>query len=114
MPTPGEGVKVGFHTVGDVVDPDARPFRTDKLADALAEYVREWMPGLDAETAAPISCTYTSTPDEAFVLDRVGPDRGRRRLLGSGLQVRARASVRCWPDLALDPDARAAEAFRLR
>nr|WP_323131855.1 FAD-dependent oxidoreductase [Microbacterium liquefaciens] len=25
MPTPGEGVKVGFHRVGDAVDPDARP-----------------------------------------------------------------------------------------
>ena len=89
MPTPGEGVKVGFHAVGDVVDPDARPFRTDKHAAQLAEYVREWMPGLDPDTAAPISCTYTSTPDEAFVLDRRRPDRGRRRILGPGLQVRA-------------------------
>ena len=41
MPTPGEGVKVGFHSVGDRVDPDARPFRTDKHADELAEYVRD-------------------------------------------------------------------------
>jgi len=79
MPTPGEGVKVGFHAVGDVVDPDARPFRTDKHAAQLAAYVREWMPGLDPDTAAPISCTYTSTPDEAFVLDRVG-----RIVVGAG------------------------------
>jgi sarcosine oxidase len=27
MPTPGEGVKVGFHGIGDEVDPDARPHR---------------------------------------------------------------------------------------
>lgn len=113
MPTPGEGVKVGFHTVGDVVDPDARPFRTDKLADVLAEYVREWMPGLDAETAAPISCTYTSTPDEAFVLDRVG-----RIVIGAGFSGQgfkfAPGVGAVLADLALDPAARAAEAFRLR
>jgi len=113
MPTPGEGVKVGFHMVGDVVDPDARPFRTDKLADVLAEYVREWMPGLDAESAAPISCTYTSTPDEAFVLDRVG-----RIVVGAGFSGQgfkfAPGVGAVLADLALDPGARAAEAFRLR
>ena len=113
MPTPGEGVKVGFHTVGDVVDPDARPLRTDKLADVLAEYVREWMPGLDAETAAPISCTYTSTPDEAFVLDRVG-----RIVIGAGFSGQgfkfAPGVGAVLADLALDPAARAAEAFRRR
>ncbi|GAA3204149.1 N-methyl-L-tryptophan oxidase [Microbacterium terregens] len=113
MPTPGEGVKVGFHTVGDVVDPDARPFRTDKHAEVLAEYVREWMPGLDPETAAPISCTYTSTPDEAFVLDRVG-----RIVVGAGFSGQgfkfAPGVGAVLAGLALDSDARAAQAFRLR
>ncbi|GAA1983081.1 FAD-dependent oxidoreductase [Microbacterium pumilum] len=113
MPTPGEGVKVGFHHVGDEVDPDARPFRTDKHAEQLAEYVREWMPGLDASTAVPISCTYTSTPDEAFVLDRVG-----RIVVGAGFSGQgfkfAPGVGAVLADLALDPEARAAEAFRLR
>lgn len=113
MPTPGEGVKVGFHAVGDVVDPDARPLRTDKHADLLAEYVREWMPGLDAETAAPISCTYTSTPDEAFVLDRVG-----RIVVGAGFSGQgfkfAPGVGAVLADLAQDPGVRAAGAFRLR
>lgn len=113
MPTPGEGVKVGFHRVGDEVDPDARPFRTDKHAERLAEYVREWMPGLDPSTAAPISCTYTSTDDEAFVLDRVG-----RIVVGAGFSGQgfkfAPGVGAVLADLALDPAARAAEAFRLR
>jgi len=113
MPTPGEGVKVGFHAVGDEVDPDARPLRTDKHAQRLAQYVSEWMPGLDAATAAPISCTYTSTADEAFVLDRVG-----RIVIGAGFSGQgfkfAPGVGGVLADLALDPDARAAAAFRLR
>ena len=113
MPTPGEGVKVGFHHVGDEVDPDARPYRTDKHADRLADYVREWMPGLDPESAVPISCTYTSTVDEAFVLDRVG-----RIVIGAGFSGQgfkfAPGVGAVLADLALDPAALAAEAFRLR
>ncbi len=73
MPSPAEGIKVGFHRVGDVVDPDARTYRpaAGRLAQ-LTDYVREWMPGLDAADASPISCTYTSTHDGAFILDRRG------------------------------------------
>lgn len=111
MPTPGEGVKVGFHRVGDVVDPDARPHRPAH-AEALAEYVREWMPGLDPASAAPISCTYTSTDDSAFVLDRRG-----RIVVGAGFSGHgfkfAPGVGAVLADLALDPSARAASPFRL-
>jgi sarcosine oxidase len=74
MLTPGEGVKAGWHGVGPVVDPDARDFAAvpAQLA-ALQRYAREWLPGVDADEATPISCTYTTTPDEHFVLDRIGP-----------------------------------------
>ncbi|MFC9919347.1 FAD-dependent oxidoreductase [Agromyces binzhouensis] len=74
MLTPGEGVKAGWHGVGPVVDPDARDFLPvpDQLAD-LQRYARDWLPGVDADAATPISCTYTTTPDEHFVLDRIGP-----------------------------------------
>ncbi|RZI88187.1 MAG: FAD-dependent oxidoreductase, partial [Microbacterium sp.] len=112
MPTPGEGVKVGFHGIGDEVDPDARPFRPVKQQE-LADYVREWMPGLDAGTAVPISCTYTSTADEAFVLDRRG-----RVVVGAGFSGQgfkfAPGVGGVLADLALDPSARADAAFRLR
>lgn len=111
MPTPGEGVKVGFHRVGDVVDPDARPHRATHV-DALTDYVREWMPGLDPASAAPISCTYTSTDDSAFVLDRRG-----RIVVGAGFSGHgfkfAPGVGAALADLALDPTARTAAPFRL-
>lgn len=111
MPTPGEGVKVGFHRVGDEVDPDARPHRPTHQ-DALARYVREWMPGLDPASAVPISCTYTSTDDSAFVLDRRGHVVVGAGFSGHGFKF-APAVGATLADLALDPDARAADPFRL-
>lgn len=74
MLTPGEGVKAGWHGVGPVVDPDARDFLPERAQlAALQRYAREWLPGVDADAVTPISCTYTTTPDEHFVLDRIGP-----------------------------------------
>lgn len=112
MPTPGEGVKVGFHRVGDVVDPDARPHAVTH-ARALADYVSAWMPGLDPASAVPISCTYTSTDDSAFVLDRSG-----RIVVGAGFSGHgfkfAPGVGATLADLALDESAMAAEPFRLR
>ena len=112
MPTPGEGVKVGFHRAGDEIDPDARPHLPTHQR-ALAEYVREWMPGLDPASAVPISCTYTSTDDGAFVLDRRG-----RIVVGAGFSGHgfkfAPGVGGVLADLVLDPAARAAAPFRLR
>jgi sarcosine oxidase len=112
MPTPGEGVKVGFHRVGEVVDPDDRPHRVTHAA-ALTDYVREWMPGLDSASAVPISCTYTSTDDSAFVLDRRG-----RIVIGAGFSGHgfkfAPGVGATLADLALDPSSVVAEPFRLR
>ncbi len=74
LAAPGEGVKVGFHAVGPRVDPDRRD-RTPEPAQlaALRRYVRSWLPGLDPDVFEPVSCTYTTTPDHDFVLDRRGP-----------------------------------------
>ncbi|WP_432541611.1 FAD-dependent oxidoreductase [Kineococcus sp. SYSU DK002] len=73
MLTPGEGVKAGWHGVGPRTDPDHRTYEPEpaQLA-ALQRYVAEWVPGVDPATAVPISCTYTSTDDSDFVLDRAG------------------------------------------
>lgn len=73
MLTPGEGVKVGFHLTGEEIDPDNRPFRaTDAARQRLKDYVSEWFPGLDSASGVEISCTYTSTVSERFVLDQSG------------------------------------------
>lgn len=73
LATPGIGVKVGEHGTGPVVDPDQRDFlpEPERLARLVA-YVAEWVPGVDAASADPISCLYDITPTEDFVIDRVG------------------------------------------
>jgi sarcosine oxidase len=71
--TPGEGVKVGVHGDGPVVDPDHRD-RTISATrlERLQRYVAEWVPGVDASRPHSISCLYDTTPNSDFVLDRVG------------------------------------------
>jgi len=74
MYTPGQGIKAGWHGVGPVMDPDARTFVAEPVQlKALQRYAREWLPGVDSEDFVDISCTYTTSPDSNFVLDRVGP-----------------------------------------
>lgn len=72
--TPGEGVKVGFHGTGPVVDPDHRD-RTPVPAEAerLQAYVARYVPGVDASAPTFISCLYDNSPNEDFVVDRRGP-----------------------------------------
>lgn len=73
LATPGEGVKVAEHHVGAVVDPDTRDFALDPVArDRIVEYVERWLPGLDPTPQHETTCLYTNTPNEDFVLDRVG------------------------------------------
>jgi sarcosine oxidase len=72
--TPGEGVKVGGHGEGPVVHPDARSFELDQSAvDARLRYLDRWLPGLDPTPVHGATCLYTTTADEDFVIDRVGP-----------------------------------------
>ncbi|WP_457101308.1 FAD-dependent oxidoreductase [Microbacterium sp. P5_E9] len=74
MGVPGEGVKAGWHGVGPEIHPDRRSYLPDaKLSAALRRYAAEWLPGVDASAPTEVTCTYTSTPDAVFVLDRVGP-----------------------------------------
>ncbi|OII36990.1 hypothetical protein BIV02_15625 [Curtobacterium sp. MMLR14_014] len=72
--TPGEGVKVGFHGTGPVVDPDHRDFTpVPAEAERLQAYVARYVPGVDGTKPTFISCLYDNSPDEDFVIDRVGP-----------------------------------------
>ncbi|MBT1545308.1 FAD-dependent oxidoreductase [Curtobacterium aurantiacum] len=72
--TPGEGVKVGFHGTGPVVEPDNRDFApVPTEAERLQAYVARYVPGVDATRPTFISCLYDNSPDEDFVMDRVGP-----------------------------------------
>jgi len=69
---PGE-CKAGSHLSGPVIDPDARSFEPDvdreaSTFDWLGERLASPLRLLKTET-----CLYTTTPDEDFVIDRVGP-----------------------------------------
>ncbi|NAS22167.1 N-methyl-L-tryptophan oxidase [Herbidospora sp. NEAU-GS84] len=109
LATPGEGVKVGFHGTGPVVDPDDRDFTAEpRQLLMLREYARLWLPGVDPTAFTPISCTYTTTPTSDFVLDRVGPVVVAAGFSGHGFKF-VPAVGRVLADLALTgerPDAR--------
>jgi sarcosine oxidase len=109
LATPGEGIKVGFHGIGPEVDPDHRDFIPEpgRLAD-LRDYARRRLPGVDPDTFTPISCTYTTTPDTNFVLDRRGPVVVATGFSGHGFKF-VPAIGRVLADLAVDgarPDPR--------
>ena len=72
--TPGEGMKVGTWANTPPIDPDNRDLSPNELLLANQnKYVQEWLPGLQIDTAKTINCIFTNTPDEHFVLDRIGP-----------------------------------------
>jgi sarcosine oxidase len=74
LETPGEGVKVAEHHAGPVVAADARDGVIDPMSRRrVCEFVGQWLPGLDPVPRSGLTCLYTSTPDEVFVLDRAGP-----------------------------------------
>jgi sarcosine oxidase len=72
LPILGQGLKVGDHGTGPVVDPSRRPPVDPAAVAALEAYVAEWLPGATPVASAVDSCLYTSTPDDEFVLERHG------------------------------------------
>jgi sarcosine oxidase len=74
LPVPDSGqYKIGIHPAGPPVSPDAQSQEPDPvLSGRLAEVARRYLPGLDPAPAKVERCIYDNTPDEDFVLDRVG------------------------------------------
>jgi len=69
-----DGVKLGFHGVGPIVDPEHRDRSIDPAAlRRVQEYAARWLPGADASAPTATTCLYTITPDHDFVVDRQGP-----------------------------------------
>lgn len=74
LQTPGEGIKVAEHHTGKHVHPDERDFAVDDATrKRVMAHVERWMPGLDPTPHHEVTCLYTTTPDESFVLQRHGP-----------------------------------------
>lgn len=73
LATDGEGIKVGFNAYGKRLTADTRTFTPREGDIELHQaYAREWLPGLDTSKVEALSCTYTRTPSDDFVLDRRG------------------------------------------
>lgn len=64
------GVKVGWHRTGPAVDPDARPPASEALFAELQRLIRQRLPHLRLTPLKQVTCLYTNTPDEHFILDR--------------------------------------------
>jgi sarcosine oxidase len=67
-------LKAGDGTPGETVDPSLGPLEVDaERARRDGEWVVHRLPGFDPEPRGIDTCIYTMTPDEDFVLERVGP-----------------------------------------
>jgi sarcosine oxidase len=73
LPSPGQGVKVGWHRSGPETDPD-RPGSPDRrVLDHLSAWAAEHHLSADREPHHTETCMYTNTADESFILERRGP-----------------------------------------
>jgi sarcosine oxidase len=76
LETPGEGIKLGEHHAGAALASPTEPLDEPVAAAAttrLLDYARDWIPGVEPVAVSQATCLYTSTPNEDFVIDRVGP-----------------------------------------
>jgi sarcosine oxidase len=71
---PAPAFKVAEHDHGTPTTATSRDRVVDPASrERIVRFVAERMPGLYPEPVAEATCLYTTTPDEDFVLDRVGP-----------------------------------------
>ena len=71
----GQLFKLGEHSgAGRPTTTDSRDFIVDPAArDRMIRYVARHLPGLDPLPVRELTCLYTSTPNEDFIIDRQGP-----------------------------------------
>jgi sarcosine oxidase len=81
LPVPGEPLyKFGFHHSGPVIDPASQDQAPDsELSAGLTGLARRYLPGLVPDLVRTERCVYDNSPDEDFIVDRVG-----RIVIGSG------------------------------
>jgi sarcosine oxidase len=107
-----DGLKVGAHVAGLEIDLAHRDRTIDQeRVRTLVDYVQRWLPGVDPSRPSPQTCTYTLTPTEDFVVDRVGALTVLAGFSGHGFKF-APAIGALAADLVLD-EAPAPERFAL-
>ena len=68
---PGQGVKIGRHDVGRVCTPETidRVVTEDEIA-MVRNVLDTYMPGASGPVIRTLTCMYTQTPDQHFIIDR--------------------------------------------
>jgi sarcosine oxidase len=81
LPVPGAALyKIAFHRIGPVIDPGSQEQGPDsELSALLTGLARRHVPGLAPDLVQTERCVYDNSPDEDFIVDRVG-----RIVFGSG------------------------------
>ena len=69
---PVHGIKAGAHHAGRAAEPGAEDPPDPEIAERIASWVRERFPAAGQQPVASETCTYTTTEDESFVLERRG------------------------------------------
>ena len=74
LPVPGSPLyKIGIHQSGPATDPDAQDESADPgLMKALGRLARRYLPGYDPAPVTTERCIYDNSPDEDFIIDRIG------------------------------------------
>jgi sarcosine oxidase len=74
LPVPGsDRYKFGLHHTGPPVRPGSQPQEPDRaMIAALVQAAGELLPGFSPDPVAAERCVYDNSPDEDFILDRVG------------------------------------------
>ena len=81
LPVPGSPLyKIGFHHSGPPADPGHQDHAPDPgLCRQLTGLARRYLPGFGPDLVQTERCIYDNSPDEGFIVDRVG-----RVVIGSG------------------------------
>jgi sarcosine oxidase len=67
-------IKVGEHGGGTVTTGDGRDGIVNAAAgERVRTFARQRLPGLEPEPVGEVTCLYTATPSDDFILDRYGP-----------------------------------------
>jgi len=74
LPEPGtDRYKLGLHHSGVPVDPDQQDHTPDPhLSRRIEDAARRFLPGHDPRAVATERCIYDDSPDEGFIVDRIG------------------------------------------
>jgi sarcosine oxidase len=74
LPVPGSPLyKIGFHHSGPPVDPDHQEQTPDAdMTERLRWLARRYLPGFGPDPVQTERCIYDNSPDQDFIVDRVG------------------------------------------